>query len=67
MSTRTRAGQEQVTQTSTVCKMNGTRDTDVEDDNQNEHHADLHIHKDKYVVVSYAGKNGHSLHRLGVR
>ena len=28
----------------------------MEDDNQNEHHADLHIHKGDYVVVSYAGK-----------
>ena len=39
------------------------RDTDVEDNKQNEHHADLHVHKDDYVVVSYADKN--SLHRLG--
>ena len=28
----------------------------MKDDKQNEHHADLHIHKDNYVVVSYAGK-----------
>ena len=41
------------------------RDTDVEDDKQNEHHADLH--KDDYVIVSYAGeKNCRSLHPLGV-
>ena len=26
------------------------RDTDMEHDKQNEHHADLHIHKDEYVV-----------------
>ena len=32
------------------------RETDVEDDKQNEHHADLHILKVDYVIVSYAGK-----------
>ena len=57
MSTRTRANQEQVTQRlhrhrQRYARLKGIRDKDVEDDEQNR--ADLHIHKDKYVVVSYA-------------
>ena len=56
MSPRTRAGQEQVTQTSTAAgEMNGTCETRTWK-MQDEYRADLHIHTDDCVVVSYAGE-----------